>query len=105
MAEAMGAKNSKCIRYMPNDRRDNSPMMRGAFACFMHENKMNAPNVAHSTFGVQNSHDHSRRGVSMRLPGTPCHQNDHAVNAAPATKHSEPIARRLPVLQRRWVRM
>lgn len=77
MAAAMGARKNMCIKYMPSESRAISLIIY--FVCRMQVKRRKAPKVAHSTFGVQNSHAHSNIGVSMSCPGTPFIQNDQAV--------------------------
>ena len=60
-----------CIRYIPNESFAMSVMTAGAFFCLMLENMRNAPKVASSTFGVQNSHAHSSSGVAIGFSGSP----------------------------------
>ena len=80
-----------CIRYIPKDNSDIEAIILGVFVCCIHEKRINAPNVAQSTLGVQNSQAHSRVGVSIVMPGTPLYQNDHPVKAEPINKHGIPI--------------
>ena len=93
------------MRYMPNDKREARPTSRGVLLPPIQLNIRKAPKVAISTFGVQNSHDHSSIGVSMVWPGTPTYQKDHPVKAAPVRKHAKPIFMRLGLSQLRWKRM
>ena len=102
---ARGARNSRCIRYIPYVRRAVPSTDGRAFRSGMHVNITNSPKVARSTLGVQNSQDHSSIGVSMVTPGTPFHQKDHAVNAAPARKHMPPVIILFLLPQSRWKRM
>ena len=87
---AIGPRKNRCIRYIPNDISESFLISFGVSFLSMLENRRKAPKDARSTFGVQNSQDHSRRGVSMVCPGVPIYQNDHPVNAAPASRHKEP---------------
>lgn len=81
-------RKKRCMRYMPNDKREASSTSRGVLLPPIQLNIRNAPNVAQSTFGVQNSHDHSSIGVSMVWPGIPTYQKDQPVKAAPVRKHA-----------------
>ena len=98
-------RKKRCMRYMPNDKREARPTSRGVLLPPIQLNIRKAPKVAISTFGVQNSHDHSSIGVSMVWPGTPTYQKDHPVKAAPVRKHAKPIFMRLGLSQLRWKRM
>ena len=89
---AIGAKKKRCIRYIPNERRDSDVMI--AHGRSMQLKSKKAPKVANNTLGVQNSHDHSSIGVSMSCPRTPFHQKLHAVKAAPNTKQIVPMFNR-----------
>ena len=62
---AIGARKNMCIRYIPNDIFDTDAIRRGVFGLLIQEKSRNAPNEAQSTLGVQNSHDHSSKGVSI----------------------------------------
>ncbi len=96
MMPAMGARKNMCMRYMPKDSFDTSVTTAGAlpFLGWMQVKSRKRPKVAHSTLGEQNSQLHSSSGVSMGWPGTPFHQNDQAVKAAPTRKNSVPRRRR-----------
>ena len=56
---------------MPNDRREHNATKRGVAGWSIHVKRRKAPNVAHSTLGVQNSQDQSSMGVSITVPGMP----------------------------------
>ena len=99
---AMLLRKKRCIRYMPKDNFDRLVIHRGACWRMMHVKSRKAPKEAQSTLGVQNSHDHSSIGVSMRLPGTPAFQNDHPVKRDPMRRHKEPTRSFLVRLQVRW---
>ena len=88
---AMGARKNICMRYMPKV--SCPPLVKAGepYLLGMQENIRKAPNVLISRFGVQNSHDHSKTGVSMSWPGVPSIQNDHAVKLEPIRKHRAPI--------------
>ena len=88
--EAIGPRNSKCIRYIPKESFESVTTIAGALSDCMQVNKRKAPKVAVKTFGVQNSQDHSSMGVSSILPGTPACQKDQPVKAAPARKQAVP---------------
>ena len=102
---AIGARKNICIRYMLNERREMTVIHRGASFCSMQVNIRKAPKVASSTLGVQNSHDHSSRGVSMSWLGVPFHQNDQPVKAAPMARQVRPIFIFLARFQVRCFRM
>ena len=99
---AIGARKNICMRYIPKESFESCVIHLGAAAWRMHVNIRNIPKVAQSTLGVQNSHAHSSIGVSISCPGTPLSQKLHAVKAAPATKHIEPIVIRFLTDQSRW---
>ena len=63
--EAIGARKNMCIRYMPNESLEMPVIHEGVCFCSIQVKRRKAPNVARSTLGVQNSHDHSSIGVSM----------------------------------------
>ena len=97
-------RKKRCMRYMPNDKREASSTSRGVLLPPIQLNIRNAPNVAQSTFGVQNSHDHSIIGVSIRTPGSATNQKLHAEKAAPAIKHTAPTVMRLRCDHLMWTR-
>lgn len=105
IAGAICDKKNMWTRYMPKVSLEIPVMMRGALGCSMQVKSRNAPKVAKRTLGVQNSHDHSRSGVSITCPGIPFHQNDHAVNVAPIKNVIAPMVRRFFRVQWRWTRM
>ena len=90
MALPIGARKRMCIRYIPNVLFEMEVIHFGACLPSMQVKRRKAPNVARTTFGVQNSHPHSSVLVSITFPGTPCHQNDHAVKNAPTKKLTAP---------------
>ncbi len=102
---AMGARKKRCIRYMPKVNFATPVSSRGASVRCMQLKSKKAPNVAHSTLGIQNSHPHSSIGVSMACPGVPFHQKLQAVKAAPAMRHTVPTTILLPRDHERWKRM
>ena len=99
---AIGARKNMCIRYIPKLNLAMPLTAAGALLRSMQEKSRKAPNEARSTLGVQNSQDHSSRGVSMSLPGVPIYQNDQPVKAAPTRKHTAPVMARLRRSQWRW---
>ena len=97
MAAAIGARKNMCMRYMPYVSFDKDSQKSCLFGCWdgdMQVKSKKMPKVAHNTFGVQNSQLHSNMGVSMYCPGTPFHQNDQAVKAAPIKKKNKPSRKR-----------
>ena len=99
MAAAIGARKNMCMRYMPYVSFDKDSQKSCLFGCWdgdMQVKSKKMPKVAHNTLGVQNSQLHSNIGVSMYCPGTPFHQNDQAVKAAPIKKKSKPSRSRRP---------
>ena len=71
----------------------------------MQLNIMKSPKVCSRTLGVQNCQDHSISGVGRTTPGTPFHQKDHPVKAAPTRKHKIPTASRFRRSQSTWTRI
>ena len=98
----MNVRKNICIRYIPNVRRAWLLIHFGAFV--IHVKNKNAPNVDRRTLGVQNSHDHSIIGVSIRTPGSATNQKLHAEKAAPAIKHTAPTVMRLRCDHLMWTR-
>ena len=64
-ALAILLRKNMCMRYIPNEHFEMSVMIFGADIALMQVNIRKAPNVASNTLGVQNSHDHSSKGVSI----------------------------------------
>ena len=66
---AIGVTKNTCIRNIPNDSLLMSAINFGVLVCFMHVNRVKAPNDDMSRFGVQNSHAYSimerESGVSV----------------------------------------
>ena len=92
------------MRYMPKESLEIPVISLHDLFAPMQVKIKKSPKVAQSTLGVQNSQAHSRIGVSISTPGTPFHQNDHAVKPAPARKHTVPTVRRFFTVQRMWKR-
>ena len=101
---AIWLRKNMCMRYIPKVSLLIPVTQAGALLLIV-ENSKKAPKVASRTFGVQNSQLHSNIGVSIASPGTPFHQKDHPVKAAPAKRHNTPTKRLLLSFQVSWKRM